>query len=262
MTVHGLSGVQIRRCRLLRLFTLPSRKLLVSTGPIQLYDRASSTYTYVVVDDASKKAVIIDSVNEQVARDLEVLERLNLSLEWVVETHVHADHITGSALLCEKTGAKPAAPKYAGISSAHRQLIHGEQLRFGGQTILALHTPGHTSGCMSYLWRTHVFTGDTLLIDGCGRTDFQTGSPQVLFSSINDILFTLPGDTTVWPGHDYLGRESTCIDAEKRGNSRIAGKTLTEFVQLMNQLNLKPPSRLDECVRANLQGGTDTSIRV
>ncbi len=136
--------------------------------------------------------------------------------------------------------------------------MHGDKFRFGAQTILALHTPGHTSGCMSYLWSTHVFTGDTLLIDGCGRTDFQTGSPQALFNSINDVLFELPGDTTVWPGHDYLGRESSSIDAEKSGNSRIAGKTLTEFVHFMTQLKLKPPGRLDECVRANLQGGIDT----
>ena len=192
--------------------------------PIQLFDPASSTYTYVLFDEATREAVIIDPVDDQLARDLAVLREHGLKLVWSLETHAHADHITSAGVLAEEAGARTAAPEGCGIGTAAVQLKDGDVLRFGGEQIKALHTPGHTAGSMSYLWRNHVFTGDTLLIDGCGRTDFQSGSAAALYRSLTEVLFALPDDTTVWPGHDYQGRSHSTIGAEKTANKRVAGQ--------------------------------------
>ena len=223
--------------------------------PIQLFDPASSTYTYLLFDETTRDAMIIDPVDEQVERDLATLRQFGLKLAWTVETHAHADHITSAALLAEHAGAKTAAPQGCAIGTAAVQLAHGDDLRFGNESIGALHTPGHTAGSMSYVWREHVFTGDTLLIGGCGRTDFQSGSAHALYHSITDILFALPDATTVWPGHDYQGRTHSNIGAEKAGNARVAGKTEAEFVAIMNGLHLPRPKRMDEAVPANLSSG-------
>ena len=223
--------------------------------PIQLFDPASSTYTYVVFDETSRDALIIDPVDEQVERDMAVLRQYGLKLAWTVETHAHADHITSAAQLAEHAGARTAAPQGCGIATAAVQLVHNDSLRFGSEQLLALHTPGHTAGSMSYVWRDNVFTGDTLLIDGCGRTDFQSGSASALYDSITGILFALPDATTVWPGHDYKGRSHSTIGAEKTGNSRLAGKTQAQFVAIMQSLNLPRPKRMDEAVPANLSSG-------
>ena len=227
--------------------------------PIQLFDAASSTYTYVLVDEASREALIIDPVDEQLERDLQVLREHSLKLVWAVETHAHADHITSAGLLAEHAGARTAAPEGCGIGTAAVQLQHGQVLTFGGQRLQALHTPGHTAGSMSYVWQTpqggHVFTGDTLLINGCGRTDFQSGSADALYRSLTEVLFALPEDTVVWPGHDYQGRTQSSIGQEKRHNARVAGKTLAEFVATMDSLNLPKPRRIDEAVPANLTSG-------
>lgn len=223
--------------------------------PIQLFDAASSSYTYLVFDPASREALIIDPVDDQLTRDLSVLREHDLKLMWIVETHAHADHITSAGLLAEHTAARTAAPEGCGIGTAAVQLKHGEVLRFGGEELKALHTPGHTAGSMSYSWRQHVFTGDTLLINGCGRTDFQSGSAAALYRSLTEVLFALPDDTVVWPGHDYHGRTHSTIGAEKKGNARVAGKTLAEFKSIMDELNLPKPKRLDEAVPANLSSG-------
>src|SRR5688500_14799347 len=137
--------------------------------PIQLFDPASSSYTYLLFDETSREALIIDPVDEQLTRDLAVLWEHSLKLVWALETHAHADHITSAGLLAEHAGARTAAPEGCGIGTAAVQLKHGDLLRFGGEQLQALHTPGHTAGSMCYLWRGHVFTGDTLLINGCGR---------------------------------------------------------------------------------------------
>src|SRR5512133_3024124 len=187
-------------------------------NPIQLFDPASSTYTYVLFDAATREAVIIDPVDDQLARDMAVLADNKLRLVWSIETHAHADHITSAGLLAEHAGARTAAPKGCGIGTAAVQLKDGEVLRFGGEELKALHTPGHTAGSMSYLWRGHVFTGDALLIQGCGRTDFQSGSAAALYRSITEVLFALPPDTVVWPAHDYQGRSHSTIGAEKATN--------------------------------------------
>ncbi len=224
-------------------------------NPIQLFDPTSNTYTYVLFDEATRDALIIDPVDEQVERDLAVLQQHNLKLVWALETHAHADHITSAGQLAEHAGARTAAPAGCGITTAAMQLKDGDELVFGGQKLKALATPGHTAGSMCFIWRGHAFTGDTLLINGCGRTDFQSGSAEALYFSLTEVLFTLPETTTVWPGHDYHGRSHSTIGAEKATNSRIAGKTLAEFVATMNALNLPRPKRIDEAVPANLTSG-------
>ena len=228
-------------------------------NPIQLFDPASSTYTYLLFDADSREALIIDPVDEQLERDLGVLREYGLKLMLVVETHAHADHVTSASLLVEHTGARTAAPEACGIRTAALQLQDGAELRFGRHHIRALHTPGHTAGSMSYVWvsdgQHHVFTGDTLLINGCGRTDFQSGSSEALYRSLTQVLFTLPDDTVVWPGHDYQGRSHSTIGAEKAGNARVAGKSLAEFMAIMDNLHLPRPRRIDEAVPANLQSG-------
>ncbi|MET0683351.1 MAG: MBL fold metallo-hydrolase [Casimicrobiaceae bacterium] len=224
-------------------------------NPIQLFDPLSSTYTYVLFDVTSRDALIIDPVDEQIERDLSVLREYGLKLAWTVETHAHADHITSAGQLAEHAGARTAAPEGCGITTAAVQLKDGDSLSFGAERIKALHTPGHTAGSMCYLWRDHVFTGDTLLINGCGRADFQSGSSEALYRSITQVLFALPDATTVWPAHDYHGRTHTTIGAEKAGNPRIAGKTQAEFIAIMDTLGLPKPKRIDEAVPANLTSG-------
>jgi glyoxylase-like metal-dependent hydrolase (beta-lactamase superfamily II)/rhodanese-related sulfurtransferase len=223
--------------------------------PLQLFDVASSSYTYVLFDDSTREALIIDPVDEQIERDLAVLREHSLKLLWTVETHAHADHITSAAQLAELAGARTAAPSGCSIHTAAVQLKHGDVLRFGQEQVTALHTPGHTAGSMSFLWRNHVFTGDTLLINGCGRTDFQSGSPEALYYSLTQVLFALPNATTVWPGHDYQGRTHTTIGNEKLSNPRIAGKSLAEFRAIMEGLQLPRPKRIDEALPANLSSG-------
>ena len=222
---------------------------------LQLFDPNSSTYTYLLFDEATREAVIIDPVDEQIERDLAVLREHGLKLLWTVETHAHADHITSAGQLAELVGARTAAPSGCSIHTAAVQLKQGDVLHFGQEQVTALHTPGHTAGSMSFLWRNHVFTGDTLLINGCGRTDFQSGSPEALYYSLTQVLFALPNATTVWPGHDYHGRTHSTIGAEKLSNPRIAGKSLAEFRAIMEGLQLPRPKRIDEAVPANLHSG-------
>ncbi len=223
--------------------------------PIQLFDPATSSYTYVLADPASRSAAIIDPVDTQLERDLALLQAQGLTLVWTLETHTHADHITSAGKLAEHAGAKTAAPAGCGIHSAAVQLQHGDFLSFGGETLQALHTPGHTAGSMSFVWRNHVFTGDTLLINGCGRTDFQSGSAKALYNSLTQVLFALPDETVVWPGHDYHGLSHSSIAAEREHNPRIAHKTLEEFTATMDALHLPRPQRMDEAVPANLHSG-------
>jgi sulfur dioxygenase len=219
---------------------------------IQLFDPESSTFTYFLVDRDSREAVAIDSVDRQVERDLLLVQRLDLRLRYVLETHAHADHITGAGHLRERTGALAAAPSGCGIASANLQLQDGDTLLFGvAQAITALHTPGHTAGSMSFLWQGNVFTGDTLLIDGCGRTDFQSGDAGALFDSVQSKLFTLPPNTRVYPGHDYRGNSVSTIGWEKRHNARLAGRDRAAFVALMADLHLPKPKMIDIAVPAN-----------
>jgi len=224
----------------------------MQTNPIQLFDAESSTFTYILAAPGSDAAVIIDPVDHHVERDLAHLKRLGLRLDYVLETHVHADHVTSAGRLRELTGARAAVPSGCGVPSAEVQLQDGDVIRFGdGETIAVLHTPGHTAGSMSYVWRGNVFTGDALLIDSCGRTDFQGGSAAALYDSITQKLFALPDATRVWPAHDYKGQSVSTIGWEKAHNARVAGRSRDDFVALMDGLHLPQPKMIDIAVPAN-----------
>ncbi len=221
-------------------------------NPIQLFDAASSTFTYILAGPENGEAVIVDPVEQHWERDLAHIERLGLRLATILETHAHADHVTSAGKLRQLTGARAAVPSGCGIPPAELQLQDGDVLRFGaGETIEAIHTPGHTAGSMCYVWRGNVFTGDTLLIGGCGRTDFQGGSAEALYDSIVQRLYALPDATRVWPGHDYKGQSVTTIGWEKRHNARLAGRSRADFVALMGALNLPQPKLIDIALPAN-----------
>jgi sulfur dioxygenase len=224
----------------------------MNLNPIQLFDAESSTFTYILNVPGTREAAIIDPVDHHLERDLAHLERLGLTLVFVLETHAHADHVTSAGRLRERTGAKACVPSGCGIPPAEVQLSDGDVIRFGaGEEIAVLHTPGHTAGSMSYTWRGNVFTGDTLLINGCGRTDFQSGSAGALYDSVTHKLFALPDDTRVWPGHDYQGQSVSSIGWEKRHNARLAKRSRDDFVALMNALHLPRPRLIDVALPAN-----------
>jgi glyoxylase-like metal-dependent hydrolase (beta-lactamase superfamily II) len=221
----------------------------------QLFDVETSTYTYILGDPLTRDAVIIDPVREQVERDLAELEAAGLKLRSILETHVHADHVTGAAELKERTGAETVVSKHGGAPCADRQVDDGDMVVFGNEVIRILATPGHTPGCVTYHWRDRVFTGDALFVGGCGRTDFQGGDAATLYQSITAQLFPLPDETLVFPGHDYNGRWVSSIGQERRSNPRLGGTTEAEFMEIMNQLNLPEPKHIHEAVPANQRCG-------
>lgn len=223
---------------------------------LQFFDATSSTFSYVLYDRVGGHAVVIDPVDTAAERDLRELGRLGLQLSYVLETHVHADHVTSAAWLRERTGAKVAVPVRAGVDGADRQLGDGDELAFGdAPPIRAIATPGHTSSSNSYLWNGCVFTGDALFIDACGRTDFQGGDAGELFDSVTQKLFTLPGETLVYPAHDYRGQHVSTIAYERANNARLARRSREEFIALMGSLNLPMPKLIDVAVPANLRLG-------
>jgi len=222
--------------------------------PIQLFDAESSTFTYILAA-ANGDAAIIDPVERHCERDLAHLRRLGLRLAYALETHAQADHVTSSGRLRELTGARACAPSGCGIAPAEVQLEDGDSVCFGGERITVLHTPGHTAGSVSFLWRDNLFSGDTLLIDGCGRTDFQGGCAGALFDSVHQKLFTLPDATRVWPAHDYRGQSVSTIGWERRHNARLANRPREDFIALMAALDLPRPKLIDIAVPANRRLG-------
>lgn len=220
----------------------------------QLFDGASSTYSYLLADEASRQAVIIDSVDTMVARDLQLLQELQLTLVYSLETHVHADHVTGGGLLRENTGCKTALSVHAGVDCADRQLKQGDCIEIGDMALQVIETPGHTDGCISFYGLGRVFTGDALLIRGCGRTDFQSGDAGLLYESITQKIFSLPDSTLVYPGHDYRGFTVSTIAEERLLNPRLQLDQLA-FIVHMNDLELDNPRKMDIALPANLACG-------
>jgi sulfur dioxygenase len=227
----------------------------------QRFDAASSTYTYLLACGRTREAVLIDPVLEQRERDLALIAELGVTVRWLLDTHVHADHVTGaSALKQALAGAAVGAPRTAvGLACEadgyDRALSHGDHLAFGDEVLAVIATPGHTPGSMSFLWRDRLFTGDALLIGGCGRTDFQSGDAGQLYDAVTQRLFTLPAETLVYPGHDYKGRRVSCIGEERDTNPRLAGKGRDEFIALMGALDLPRPRLIDVAVPANKRAG-------
>lgn len=224
----------------------------------QLFDADTSTYTYILADEITREAVIIDPVREQCARDSELLEQLGLRLRYVLDTHVHADHVTAAGHLRRRTGAKTVVSKHAGVACADVQVVGGDRIHFGHHELEVRETPGHTNGDLAYVDHEHgrAFTGDALLIRGCGRTDFQHGSAETLYDSIHRELFSLPDSMLVYPGHDYRGLTVSTVAEEKAHNPRLgAGKSKAEFVRIMGELSLAKPRFIETALPANNQCG-------
>ncbi len=227
----------------------------------QLFDPATWTYTYLIADDKSKEAAFIDPVNTHLDTYLNLLKEHGLKLIYSFETHVHADHITAGGLLRQHTGAKTCVSKFGGAQLVDIEINDSDVFMLGEEKIKAIPTPGHTPGCTSFLWNDRLFTGDSLFIGGCGRTDFQGGDAGALYDAITQRLFVLPGDTLVYPGHDYQQRWVSNIEQERTINPRLAGKTREQFIDIMNNLNLPAPRLIDQAVPANRYCGLDENER-
>ena len=238
-----------------KMTNVTNKEMNSANNVMQLFDQNSSTFTYILFDESSREAAIIDPVDQHIERDLAALNAQKLKLKWVIETHAHADHLTSAGALAQRTGARTAVPAQCGIGGADTMLNDGTAMALGADNIVAIHTPGHTAGSMCFIWRDALFTGDTLLIGGCGRTDFQSGNAGAMYDAITQKLFSLPDATRVLPAHDYKGRLESTIGAEKRSNPRLADKSRDEFIQIMNELNLPPPKLIDIALPANQRLG-------
>jgi len=222
----------------------------------QLFEPLSSTYTYLLGCESTGQALLIDPVVNSIERDLAQIQSLGLTLACTVETHIHADHITGALHLKERTGCRIAAPAMERLPCADVGVEEGKPLQFGEIVLQPLHTPGHTDSHHAYVLGQRVFTGDALLIDGCGRTDFQNGNAADLYRSVTGKLFSLPDEQLVYPGHDYQQRWVSSIGQEKLRNPRLGNaRALQEFEQIMAGLNLPYPKFIDHAVPGNRQCG-------
>ncbi len=228
----------------------------------QLFEAETSTYTYIIADAKTKQAAIIDPVLETVDRDIKLIQELGLKLIYALDTHIHADHITGAGELRKRLGIKTAVSAQANVDCVDIPLDDGQQLMLGEKPIQIIETPGHTNTCLSFLFEGMVFTGDALLIRSCGRTDFQQGSSEKLFESVREKIFKLPDDTIVYPGHDYRGHTSSTVAAEKKYNSRLKESIdLDGFKKIMSELKLANPKKIHEAVPANMACGRPKDSR-
>lgn len=233
----------------------------------QLFDETSSTFTYLLACPRTARAVLVDPVLDTIERDLATINALGLVLAYTLETHIHADHLTGARRAKALTGSRIAAPRMDGLGCVDEGVEDGRAFDVGDLVLHPLFTPGHTDTHHAYVIETQgttrVFTGDSLLIDGCGRTDFQNGDARRQFHSIREKLFTLPDDTLVFPGHDYNGRFVSTIAKEKTGNPRIGmDRDEAQFVAIMNNLKLPYPAKIDIAVPANRRCGECTQAPV
>jgi glyoxylase-like metal-dependent hydrolase (beta-lactamase superfamily II) len=227
----------------------------------QLFDPTSSTYTYLIGEVDSRQAILVDPVWEQVERDLRVLRELSLTLHFCLETHVHADHITGANELRSCTGCQIVVPQQANVTEVDRWIADNEILQLGRVRIRSVATPGHTDSHMVYLVNdTHLLSGDTLLIRGCGRTDFQGGDAGLLYDVVIQELFNLPDDTLIYPAHDYQGQTVSTIGEEKLWNPRFAGRDRAQFINLMASLRLPYPKKMREAISANQRCGATLAV--
>ena len=221
----------------------------------QLFDKKSSTYTYLIASSNGREALIIDPVEENVAEYVKLLEELNLKLVKVIDTHIHADHITGASKLKNKTNCTTIMGENSPAETVDLKLKDGEIIKVDQLEIKALYTPGHTSDSYSFLMNNYLFSGDTLLINGTGRTDFQNGSSEDAYHSLFDKLLKLPEETLLYPGHDYNGKKVSTIGDEKKFNPRLQVDSINQYIEIMSNLNLSKPKMIEINVSRNLMLG-------
>ncbi|KAE9538872.1 hypothetical protein AGLY_005454 [Aphis glycines] len=232
----------------------------------QLFDKESWTYTYLLADYVAKEAIIIDPVIEQVNRDHSILKRLGLNLLYcddfvLANTHVHADHVTGTGELKKLIPTCESIISLCSGAQADKYVKSGDEIQFGRYSVEVRQTPGHTNGCITFVCHDEAiaFTGDCLLIGGCGRTDFQEGDAETLYTSIHEQIFSLPDYYKVYPAHDYTGQTVSTIGEEKTYNPRLS-KSLDEFIELMNNLKLDYPKKIDVALPINLKCGIQDDL--
>ena len=221
----------------------------------QLFDKKSSTYTYLIASKKGREALIIDPVLNNVEEYINLLKKLDLKLVKVIDTHIHADHVTGASKLKKQTNCTTIMGDKTPADSVEIKVGDGEIIKLDQLEIKALHTPGHTSDSFSFMLNNYLFSGDTLLINGTGRTDFQNGSSKDAYNSIFNRLLKLPEETLLYPAHDYKGEKVSTIGKEKKFNPRLQVKNVDEYIEIMNNLNLKRPAEIDFNVASNLRLG-------
>jgi|TARA_B100001093_G_scaffold173723_1_gene166582 sulfur dioxygenase len=221
----------------------------------QVFDQKSSTYTYIIASSIGREALIIDPVLENVEDYLKILRNLELKLVKVIDTHIHADHITGASKLKDKTKCVTIMGNHTPTDAVEIKVEDNEIIKLDQIKIKALYTPGHTSDSFSFLMDNYLFSGDTLLINGTGRTDFQNGNAKDAYDSIFSRLLRLPDETLLYPAHDYKGEKVSTIGKEKKFNPRLQVRNVDEYVEIMNNLNLKKPSAIDYNIACNLKLG-------
>ena len=221
----------------------------------QVFDQKSSTYTYLIASSVGREALIIDPVLENVGEYIKILKELNLRLVKVIDTHIHADHVTGASKLKSITKCSTIMGDQTPADAVEIKVKDGEFIKLDDLKIRAMYTPGHTSDSFSYLMDNYLFSGDTLLINGTGRTDFQNGDSKDAYNSIFNKLLKLPDETFLYPAHDYKGEKVSTIGKEKKQNPRLQVSSVDEYVELMNNLNLKKPTEIDFNVAKNINLG-------
>jgi sulfur dioxygenase len=224
----------------------------------QLFEPVTSSFTYLLADEGTREAVLVDTVLEELETYVALVAELGLTLRWTLETHVHADHVTAADALRRRLGSRSALHHRSSAMCADRLLSDGDVIEAGGLRIQVIETPGHTDSCVAFLAGDRVLTGDALMIGGCGRTDFQQGDAGRLYDSVHGRLFTLPPETLVYPAHDYKGNRVSTIGREIATNPRLGGgKTRDEFVEIMRNLSLAYPKQMDRAVPANQRCGRE-----